>query len=173
MGAAATSVRMAARHLRAVLRAVLRPSGRRRLARHVRLLRDAAGTLGAGGLPALASRLDDEPIAGPQGVAERTLKEAEAVAALWPQPGMRRCLRRAVLRYVVVRAAGGKPSLIIGATRSAAGAGLTGHAWVEVDGRPYREFSDQWRRMTETYRHPPSGGREAVPRDREALARSE
>lgn len=50
----------------------------------------------------------------------------------------RTCLFRALSRYAVLRAAGRPAVFVMGVRRGGAGA-IEGHAWIEVDGRPWRE----------------------------------
>lgn len=65
------------------------------------------------------------------------------------------CLYRAAGRYVVLRAAGLAPRLVVGAERDEARhAGLIGHAWVELGGVPFLEPEDPRARFRRTWSHP-------------------
>ena len=151
------------RHAGALLFAVA--LDRRRLRALAAVLRDAAAAYRRGGLPAWAGQLDAS--AGQfaeTGSPERTLRLADALAAVGRRRPFRYCMRRSALRYVALRAAGRTPRLLIGVERTSAGApGLDGHAWVEVDGRPFREEDDRPRRLTVVFAAPPRAGAEAPP----------
>ncbi|HEX6924462.1 MAG TPA: lasso peptide biosynthesis B2 protein [Longimicrobiaceae bacterium] len=56
----------------------------------------------------------------------------------WIRPG---CLTRGVTRYYFLRRAGMELRLCFGATLTAGGR-LSGHCWLERDGRPYLEEGD-------------------------------
>ncbi|HLJ80291.1 MAG TPA: lasso peptide biosynthesis B2 protein [Ktedonobacterales bacterium] len=47
------------------------------------------------------------------------------------------CLRRSLLLYFVATRAGYSVQVVVGARRD--GSGVTGHAWIELDGRPLLE----------------------------------
>jgi hypothetical protein len=118
------------------------------------LLRRSAGAYSKGGLPALAETIDLAPGNAPiPGRLDPALAQADTLAALLRAPPFRYCVRRAVLRYHVLRAAGRSPAFVIGAEHASNMPGLDGHAWVEVDGQPFREEDDRPRRMTVVYRH--------------------
>ena len=84
-------------------------------------------------------------------------------ALRWVEPVLDRipllpntCLYRSLSRYAVLRRAG-RPAVFVMAVRRAQGGNIEGHAWIEVDGRPFREP-----KLAEGYavtlRHPAEGG---------------
>ena len=139
------------RHVRVLARSALEGGHRRRLRESLRVLNRAARAYKGGGLPALETVLDSTgaaPVA--PGALDWALAQADAVAALLRVRPFRYCMRRTVLRYRVLRAAGRRTAFVIGAERNP---GLDGHSWIEIDGLPFREEDDRPRRMTVTYRH--------------------
>ncbi len=50
----------------------------------------------------------------------------------------RTCLYRSLSRYAILRRAGRPAVFVMGVRRGATGA-VEGHAWIEIEGRPYRE----------------------------------
>ncbi len=138
-------------HVRVLARSALAGDHCRRLRESFLVLHQAARAYQGGGLPALETVLDS-PVGTPlaPGALDWALAQADAVAALLRVRPFRYCMRRAVLRYRVLRAAGRPTAFVIGAERNP---GLDGHAWVEIDGLPFREEDDRPRRMTVVYRH--------------------
>jgi Transglutaminase-like superfamily len=152
--------RNAARHVAVLVRAVRDREDRRRLRELARTLRDAARAYRDDGLPALVAAA--EPLGRsvePTGALDRALAQADALAAFLRARPFRYCVRRAVLVYRVLRAAGRSPDFVVGAERATGVQGLNGHAWVELDGSPFREADDQASRMTVVYRHPAPSAR--------------
>jgi len=108
-----------------------------------------------GGLPALEAAL--EPGRQPPLEVEslpRRLAQVEALAAVTIGSSFRICLRRSALLYFVLRSAGQKPVLVIGVRRTAQPSGLDGHAWIELDGQPFRERFEGLGEMTVMRRYP-------------------
>lgn len=156
-------IRNAGRHLRVLSRSVACADGRRQLGEMITLLRQAARAYRAGGLPALSGALDAPGLRPlPPGAPEGGLANADALAALARARPFRYCLRRSVLRYLVLRAAGYAPVFVIGAERTPE---LDGHAWIELERQPFREEDDRPRRMTVTYRHKAPAAPTPVPRE--------
>ena len=140
-----------ARHVRVLIRSALQGGRARGLHELRRTLHQAARAYQGGGLPALEMVLDS-PGATPlaPGNLDWALEQADALAALLRVRPFRYCMRRTVLRYWVLRAAGRRSVFVIGAERNQE---LEGHAWIEMDGKPFREENDRPRRMTVVYRH--------------------
>lgn len=129
---------------------------RRRLRALIAALRAAAEAYRLGGLPAWAAALDDSSSnVLLRDRLERTLALADALAALGRRAPFRHCMRRSTLRYVALRAAGLSPRLVLGVERAAGTPGLDGHAWVELEGRPFREEDDRPARLTAVFEVPP------------------
>lgn len=62
------------------------------------------------------------------------------------------CMKRSLLHFHYLRRMGANVVLQFGVTKT--DDGLTGHAWVEVDGEPYEERFDPRARFTRTYSYP-------------------
>ena len=76
------------------------------------------------------------------------LSAAEALLARVPvAPDT--CLYRALARYSILRSAGHPARFVMGIRPGAPD--ITGHAWVEIDGRPYREDVDPALIVTYSY----------------------
>jgi hypothetical protein len=145
-------------HVALDLRALRHP---RRLARYVLLRRRLAAAIDDESLRLLPIHLDARavgPLARDTAQATRDLPLFERWASrarVLPDT----CLYRAAARYVVLRAVGVAPRLVVGAASDGAvEAGLIGHAWVEVDGAPYLEPDDPRARFRTTWSHPDLGG---------------
>ncbi|MBU0678008.1 MAG: lasso peptide biosynthesis B2 protein [Verrucomicrobia bacterium] len=121
----------------------------------VGVLHKAADAYRKMGLPALALVAEGPPHEVTNGDAlAQALAQADALAAVLRVAPFRYCMRRAILRYHLLRAAGRAAVLVIGVERTASATGLDGHAWVEVDGLPFREEDDRPLKLTVVYRHP-------------------
>jgi hypothetical protein len=85
----------------------------------------------------------------PQRTSSRSLDDESRIARLahlTNRPHRRyrfNCLERSLVAYRYLARAGAKPDLVIGLQKD--GAGVSGHAWVVVDGRPVRESPDEVR----------------------------
>jgi hypothetical protein len=62
------------------------------------------------------------------------------------------CMRRSLLLFALLRRRGMPVRVCFGIARS--GQGLTGHAWVELDGEPLAESADPRRAFVETLSYP-------------------
>ena len=136
------------------LRALRRPH---RLVRYVLVRRHLGKAIGDQSLRVLPARLDAlsaVSIAHDAADIADTLPPLErwvSRARVLPDT----CLYRAAARFVVLRAAGLAPRLVVGAARDGTSAGaLIGHAWVEVDGAPFLEPEDPRARFRTTWSHP-------------------
>jgi hypothetical protein len=67
------------------------------------------------------------------------------------------CLRRSLVRYILLRRAGLPVTIIFGArpTQKAA-TGLAAHAWLELDGQPWMEAPENVQGFAIMYRYPPA-----------------
>ena len=121
----------------------------------VRALRETACAYRQGGLPAFEralSAVTPETISPSE--VDFSLKLADALAAVLRIRPFRYCMRRSVLRFEILRAAGRAPVFVIGAEHVATAQKLDGHAWVELDGHAFSEEDDRPQRMVTTYRYP-------------------
>ncbi len=76
----------------------------------------------------------------------------------------RTCLYRSLSRYAVLRGAG-RPAVFVMAVRRGTGGAIEGHAWIEIDGRPFRE-PPLAAGYAVTLRHPPADPLEAASQPR-------
>ncbi len=81
---------------------------------------------------------------------------ADSAALLDRRSPLGLCLRRSMVRYHYLRRAGLPLTISFGArfTGGHADRDVTGHAWVELDGRPYHEDGENYKGFTEMLRHP-------------------
>lgn len=84
-------------------------------------------------LPAILARLSE----GAVPVDARGLPLVERVLDRVPLLP-RTCLYRSLSRYAILRHAGRPAVFVMGVRRGVSGA-IEGHAWIEIEGRPYRE----------------------------------
>lgn len=146
------------RHVQTLSVALLSRRERRRVIALVRVLRAAAGHMQTGGLPALMAHLEaSSSFQADQSTIEQAIRQADAVAAFARLMPFKDCMRRASLRYHVMRAAGQPAVMVIGVRRTEAKSGIIGHAWIELDGQVFRETGHQHAEMAVMYRYPDSG----------------
>lgn len=88
-----------------------------------------------------------------------------AIRLGWPLV-RRGCLVRGMTLYRFLRGAGFEVSLVFGMGQppeEGPESGLTGHCWIELDGRPLAEKRDPRPIYAETYRIAPRAGRKEAP----------
>jgi hypothetical protein len=89
-------------------------------------------------LPALARFMASDRISDGRGRNERELVVLRQIliygGRLFVSPN---CFERSLLVFRILSHAGASPNLVVGVSRR--DAGIAGHAWVEVDGRPVRD----------------------------------
>lgn len=113
-------------------------------ARHIRRWRDAQT------VPGILGHV--EPRGAAPVDAERThLYLRYIFRRRWLMP-LSNCYTRSLLRYKFLREAGLPVELVMGIRKEASGE-FKAHAWIELDGQPYRETEDC--AYTPTLRHPP------------------
>jgi hypothetical protein len=145
----------AARHTIVLFSSLGRAADRARLAQLITIMRQAPAWFEAGGLPGLIRGLEAHGQFGADpAILERALDQADALAVFWPASPFRVCLRRAALRYTLLRANGQAVVFIIGVRRGRRKLSLDGHAWVEFRGQAFREDAAMMAAMVEMYRHP-------------------
>lgn len=81
---------------------------------------------------------------------------ADAVAAWHIRSPLGICLRRSLLRYRFLRAAGVPVRIVFGARLKGAqeGGGLGGHAWLTLDGEAYYERPEDYEGFVQMYVYP-------------------
>jgi Transglutaminase-like superfamily len=108
-------------------------------------------------LPQLMQHLDDEARArGPLLARDSLTRLADAAVGLDYTSPLGICLRRSLVRYVLLRRAGVGVSVHFGARKGAGGARsrIAGHAWLTLDGRPYAEEPENYRGFAVIYYYP-------------------
>jgi len=108
-------------------------------------------------LPQMMAHLTFEPSDSQPVLTETEIRHlADAVAAwhLWSPLGI--CLRRSLLRYRFLRAAGVPVSIVFGARLKGMpeGSGLGGHAWLTLDGAAYYEWPEDYEGFVKMYVYP-------------------
>jgi hypothetical protein len=90
----------------------------------------------------------------------RRLADAVAAWHFWSPLGI--CLRRSLLRYHFLRAAGVPVSIVFGARlkEERESSGLGGHAWLTLNGKAYFERPGDYEGFVEMYVYPPVAGRQ-------------
>lgn len=142
-------------HIGVLAGAACHSSGRRTVAAMWRALQGSAAAYRRGGLPACMAALDTAAGAWPGQIdGRRALAYADALAATLRARPFRYCMRRSLLRYLALRLRGLAPCFTIGVERSAGPSELEGHAWVELQGLPYREEDDRPVRLAIMFRYP-------------------
>lgn len=143
------------RHARVLLLASHSPHERQRVLAFRRLLRAAPAAMQAGGLPALMAHLEPAAVVVmDEASLDQAIRQADAVAAFARFMRFKDCMRRASLRYHVMRAAGQPAVMVIGVRRTEAESGIIGHAWIERDGQVFRESGHLHQEMAVMFRHP-------------------
>lgn len=95
--------------------------------------------------------------AGDPGRADRIVATVIRLRRVLPAAGRGDCLPFALVLYRELSRAGHAPQLVMGFERAGSGAGLEGHAWVEVDRRPVAESVDAVARYTPAAAFGPGG----------------
>lgn len=160
---------MIARRLRRLLRrgrrgvgyvatalAALRGPGDLRLLAELLRLHAAVPGWMASPLP-LTMRRITPPLGAPQPHAEvvRLTRLVDATVHLDRRVRMGICLRRSLVRYVLLRRAGLPVTIVFGArTKGNFEGGLAGHAWLELDGVPWMEPPEHVEGFAVMYRYP-------------------
>jgi len=140
------------RYANQLLNAVLNTQQRHQIIEMMTHVKEGRNHLHEGGLPALEAFLT-RPSLPSYNSLDDALVKVDLVAALFRIKGLRHCMRRTVLMYLVLTRAAKEPTFVIGVERPGKGL-LTGHAWVELDGEAFREYGNQHEQMTEIYRYP-------------------
>ena len=148
------------RNLVIVLAALPSASKRAVLREAWRIERALPGWFAAAPLPELMRQLDAET-QPPIPLRERNALTRLADAAVGLDYGspLGICLRRSLVRYVLLRRAGVAVAVQFGA-RKAAAAGrsrIAGHAWLTVDGQPYAEPRENYEGFAVIYTWPVAG----------------
>ncbi|MBI1801786.1 MAG: lasso peptide biosynthesis B2 protein [Chloroflexi bacterium] len=139
------------------LKALRLPATRRVLQEAWRLERALPHWLNALPLPELMRRLDDEAAASrADGDPAAITRLADAAVGLNFFSPLGLCLRRSLVRYVLLRRAGVPVTVHFGAKKdSEAGQSrLSGHAWLTLNAKPYAERPDDYRGFTPIYSYP-------------------
>src|SRR5688572_5881242 len=103
-------------HILTLIGAMLRSEQREMLHHMIGLLRGSRTVMHDGGLPALMRGLDQ--LAGAHRlVDESALRLAHALAALLPVRPFRHCMKRSILRYVILKSRGENAAFMIGVAR--------------------------------------------------------
>jgi Transglutaminase-like superfamily len=108
-------------------------------------------------LPQLMQHLDDEARArGPLLARDSLTRLADAAVGLDYTSPLGICLRRSLVRYVLLRRAGVGVSVHFGGRKEAGGARsrIAGHAWLTLDGRPYAEEPENYQGFAVIYSYP-------------------
>ncbi|MCZ7572067.1 MAG: lasso peptide biosynthesis B2 protein [Ardenticatenaceae bacterium] len=153
--------RRAAQRLRALVRQVQHPSDVLLALEAIRLQRQTSAWL-ARPLP-LVMRAITPPAAPclPLPELERRTRLIDATVQLFRVVPLGFCLRRSLVRYVLLRRAGLPVEIVFGARPEDTGSGsLIGHAWLEFDGAPWMEAPEHLDGYTAMYRYPEPGSRE-------------
>src|SRR5690242_5086480 len=97
------SIQRGLQHIRVIAGSLPVRSERERALAFISLLRQGSDHLRQGGLPRMMHFLDDAvKKLVVQTDQETALRQADAVAALYSMKGLRHCMRRSMLRYVVL-----------------------------------------------------------------------
>ncbi len=110
-------------------------------------------------LPQSMQRLDGEAAARALPLDTITIVRcADAVALLDCFSPLGACLRRSLVRYVLLRRAGVPVVVHFGAKKEPRGAGgrIAGHAWLTLDGRPFAEDPRDYDGFASVYSYPPA-----------------
>jgi Transglutaminase-like superfamily len=108
-------------------------------------------------LPELMRRLDAEALVpSPPVDAPSLTRLADAAVALDFYSPLGICLRRSLVRYVLLRRAGVNVIVHFGARKetSAARSRIAGHAWLTLDGLPYVEKPENYKGFAIVYTYP-------------------
>jgi hypothetical protein len=111
-------------------------------------------------LPQLMQHLDEEARVPSALVDAPTLRRlADAAVALDHNSPLGLCLRRALVRYVLLRRAGVKVVVHFGARKetSVERSRIAGHAWLTLDSLPYAEEQENYQGFAVVYSYPASG----------------
>jgi hypothetical protein len=124
-----------------------------------RIERSLPGRFAAQPLPELMKRLDAEVDACPSSLeASAARKLADAAVELDYFSPLGLCLRRSLVRYVLLRQAGLPVAVQFGAKKdtTAGRSRIAGHAWLTLHGQPYAEDPRDYAGFAPIYRYPPS-----------------
>lgn len=95
---------------------------------------------------------------------ERRTRLIDAAVSLDRLAPLGPCLRRSLVRYVLLRRAGLPVEIVFGARPEERGTtSLIGHAWIELDGGPWMEAPEHLTGYSVMYRYPEAGQREVPP----------
>jgi hypothetical protein len=146
------------RNVKTVLRALPSARARNLVAEAWRLERNLPAWFESRPLPQLMQLLDREACAGVLHTsASAILRYADAVSMLDYRSPLGVCLRRSLVRYVLLRRAGVPVVVHFGAKKLAAGqSGIAGHAWLTLDGQPFAENSQDYEGFAAIYSYPQS-----------------
>lgn len=140
-------------HIHTLLGALIQPVLRQQMTTLLGVMRQSRTAMHKGGLPALMHELDQQA-QRTEWMDDSAMRLADMLAALMPLPPFRHCLKRSVLRYVILKSRGDSPTFVIGITRPDRSV-LTGHAWVTLNDAAFCEDDDQHQRMTPIFSYPP------------------
>jgi hypothetical protein len=139
-------------HLMWIASAAIVPDQRQQMRALLGILRHSRAPLREAGLPGLMRFLDQQADDQPF-VNSAAIPQADALAALLPMRPFRHCMKRAILRYVILKSQGQAASFQIGVERPDRTV-LKGHAWVAVEGIAFREDDDQYQHMIPIFCYP-------------------
>jgi Transglutaminase-like superfamily len=108
-------------------------------------------------LPQLMQHLDEESrVPGPVLDRDSLTRLADAAVGLDYASPLGTCLRRSLVRYVLLRRAGVGAVVHFGARKEAGGgrSRIAGHAWLTLDGRPYAEQPENYQGFAVVYSYP-------------------
>ena len=132
-------------------------ASRRALLEAWRIERSLPRWFAAEPLPQLMQHLDEEArAAGPLPDRDTLTRLADAAVGLDYASPLGICLRRSLVRYVLLRRAGAGVVVHFGA-RKDGGAGrrrIAGHAWLTLDGRPHAEEPENYQGFAVIYSYP-------------------
>jgi len=154
------NIRRGLEYLGTAVRALPSAASRGALAEAWRIERALPRWLATEPLPQLMAHLDKE--AHPTCLlSDRTMltRLADAAVGLDYTSPLGICLRRSLVRYVLLRRAGTGVVVHFGA-RKGAGSGrnrIAGHAWLTLDGRPYAEERENYLGFAVIYSYPTEG----------------
>ena len=109
-------------------------------------------------LPELMQQLDAAAAQPRTAVdAPMLVRIADAAVGLDYRSPLGLCLRRSLVRYVLLRSAGVPVIVQFGAKKQGSphDIRIAGHAWLTLDGAPYAERPDDYRGFTAIYSYPP------------------
>ena len=152
------NVRRGWRMLKTILRALPSARARRIVVEAWRVERSLPRRFRDSPLPELMQQLDDEARARTlQSDADSIVRYADAVALLDHFSPLGMCLRRSLVRYALLRAAGVPVVVRFGAKKQASSgrSRIAGHAWLTLAGEPLAENPRDYEGFTAIYTYPP------------------